>query len=954
MRQSTLARPTLARRVLLWIVVTAALAVVTTGAVGTTGKSGTSDPTQALFPRLPATTWVYAMTTEGRSTGLVVDRVVGRAQLRDGLAVEIESAYEDFLGRGAPLTTRRYVSTIGTRVVEHGSRDRAEYRPVEPPMPVFLASAKPGQTADWTGTQGGDPAAGVLTFVGEEDITVADRDYHGCRRHRSVVKITGDMPSVDTYDAWYCPGVGAVRSTERFVSATMSLRVVRDLVAFASADLTFHTAAASSAPVRRPGVTAPLGREGGPDQGRGGTNVVAGSLDTTRYAWTDRRDGAPVFAPVGDGRRVVVSDREGHVTSTDVRTGELAWRTRVSPPVVARPSVGPGQVFVADGAKSLLALDSATGGTRWATTFDDVVSAAPVVSDGVVVVAVEDRTVRGLAADDGRPLWTVRRDELVPTGLAVDGELVYFADAGGTVAALGLHDGLERWTFELDGPAATAPALTEGTLVVSDAQGHVDALDSRTGRLRWGQYRERTVTRQPAVSPRHVVLVLDDDHVEVLDTRTGASRWQRPVPQTGVPAVIAGDDVVVLDGLGRPRRYDVASGVPGSGGSLPALTGGDTVATVPMAAVDGALVVTLRHRTDDAMTLLALPLGRAPAVSPGALLRTETVRGLPDTPSFAASGDSTSFTFPSAQAVWSTSGERAEEVVKVTGSPFAIQAGDLVLAQSGERMLAIDRATGSTRWTATMAAAVPGTAPAVRGDIVVVPVRGTALTSYDRRTGTSRWTRRLSSGGTPSSSSPVFLPDGDILYADGGLARYDGRTGRRIWAREGLSVFAPLAVAAGRVYVTGFEHDDTGVVMALDLATGEPLWRAPFVPAVLQPPVVGGGVVAVIDGQLRLRVFSSTDHEKLWSVRLGSEVAGPPVLVDGAVVVDELGHREDVQAANHRVVAYNARDGRFLAAREPAGLDYGFAAFGALGDGLLFVPSFAAGPTGELMRLERT
>ena len=118
-----------------------------------------------------------------------------------------------------------------------------------------------------------------------------------------------------------------------------------------------------------------------------------------------------------------------------------------------------------------------------------------------------------------------------------------------------------------------------------------------------------------------------------------------------------------------------------------------------------------------------------------------------------------------------------------------------------------------------------------------------------------------------------------------------GKGERRIGARQGP------AVANGRVYAAGVSHG----VRALDLQTGNEIWRHASDLRLAGTPGVGEGLVVVggLEGDV-LALDAQTGEER-WSAKLGNEVIAAPAIGQGAVVV---------RSNDGRVTAFDAASGQ--------------------------------------------
>lgn len=179
------------------------------------------------------------------------------------------------------------------------------------------------------------------------------------------------------------------------------------------------------------------------------------------------------------------------------------------------------------------------------------------------------------------------------------------------------------------------------------------------------------------------------------------------------------------------------------------------------------------------------------------------------------------------------------------------------------KVRALDARDGRLLWERETRGAVVST-PAVAGDRIVVGNRAYDILALDAASGETRWKRYIWFSWVESSATVrdgvayVGSSDAAALFA------FDVATGRRLWAADVYGwAWGQPAVAAERVFVgisstRGYLAAHQGGVMAVDRATGRPLWRYAAAPPKAGPfgfpgsPAVGGGRVFVtgLDGRV--------------------------------------------------------------------------------------------------------
>lgn len=166
--------------------------------------------------------------------------------------------------------------------------------------------------------------------------------------------------------------------------------------------------------------------------------------------------------------------------------------------------------------------------------------------------------------------------------------------------------------------------------------------------------------------------------------------------------------------------------------------------------------------------------------------------------------------------------------------------------------------------------------------------------------------------------TPLVLPEGDIVYGGGGLARYDGATGEVEWQDPEAHLFGSAAYAGGVLYAASLSPTDrTGAVSAYDAGTGERLWSRPAAdPPLYVGTAVADGVVIAVDSQVAT-AYDARTGDPLWSVTMARDPAGTPVIVDGHVHLVEGGNGHDLDDDGYRISVHDLRTGRFLTAWEP-------------------------------------
>jgi outer membrane protein assembly factor BamB len=192
------------------------------------------------------------------------------------------------------------------------------------------------------------------------------------------------------------------------------------------------------------------------------------------------------------------------------------------------------------------------------------------------------------------------------------------------------------------------------------------------------------------------------------------------------------------------------------------------------------------------------------------------------------------------------------------------------------------------------------------------------------RTLTRKWDAVVGAG----HSSPVIAGTRIVVHTRQGtrevIAAYDLGTGARLWQdaydapyqvnpaaqQHGPGPKSTPAAAGGRVFALGI----SGVLSALDLATGKVLWR---VPAATTLPLYGTANSPVVDGDRVIAFMGGHDRGALTAFDAATGAVRWRWTGDGpgysSPVVSELsGTRQVIVQSQSRLIGVGAADGRLL------------------------------------------
>lgn len=235
--------------------------------------------------------------------------------------------------------------------------------------------------------------------------------------------------------------------------------------------------------------------------------------------------------------------------------------------------------------------------------------------------------------------------------------------------------------------------------------------------------------------------------------------------------------------------------------------------------------------------------------------------------------------------------------------------GDVVVlptgAPEGDRLIAIDRATGKQAWTAKAAERSMNTTPSywtagASAQLLyhyVKPPGRSGIAAVDLKDGSIVWS--VDAGSGMSSTAPMPLPSGRVL-----LQMWSGSTvfeaakdapPRPLWSNDELSAApAPAVYVDGHVY--GFGGNSGEFFKCVDAATGKSRWSS----RIYRGNTVAAGKTLVVQsessGLLRLVAADPSGYReltKLQSLRPGAATQTPPTIAGGTIFVR---NREEIVA----------------------------------------------------------
>jgi polyvinyl alcohol dehydrogenase (cytochrome) len=375
--------------------------------------------------------------------------------------------------------------------------------------------------------------------------------------------------------------------------------------------------------------------------------------------------------------------------------------------------------------------------------------------------------------------WAIRGKGLSggnPTSVtgspAVAGCVAYYGDWRGSVRAVSLRNGHALWRTRVDTasfpytPVNSSPAVSGNSVYASTGDGHVTALARGTGKVRWStlldSHAGTLLYASPVVSGRTLVIGVSSvqnaiqasgydfqGSIVALDTRTGTLRWRTPVMRPGVD----GPGGSVWSSAAIDRRRGVA--YVGTGQAYTEPSGPRNDALLALRLRDGHVVWSRQFTTKDVYTFFGsdccdYDIGASPNLF---RIKDETVVGVGD-----KGGRYAVLDRGSGRTVWRrrlcpgshlggvmTTAAVARGTLWVACNRFAAEAltpfPDLDNPRNRTEVVALNAATGSTRWSRRVQGVTLGALAEAGGGVFVPNTRG-QLRAFDGDRGRVLWTAR--------------------------------------------------------------------------------------------------------------------------------------------------------------------------------------------------------------------
>lgn len=304
------------------------------------------------------------------------------------------------------------------------------------------------------------------------------------------------------------------------------------------------------------------------------------------------------------------------------------------------------------------------------------------------------------------------------------------------------------------------------------------------------------------------------------------------------------------------------------------------------------------------------------AGSSGALMGVTVVDGR----AYAASVDGTVRAFDAAtgRTLWTTrlgegkSNRRRDHGARLSSKP-GVEGDLLVIGSLDGRVFALSSADGSHLWTVTVSSEILAQ-PAISGGFVAVRANDGRLYGLDSADGSRRWIydQPVPPLTLRGSSAPQI--SGGIIYSgfdNGVITALQLANGEPVWSQlialgEGRTEVERLADVDGRIVVDGdtvFGVGYGGKLAALTSYDGRPQWQRDL--SSYSGVAVNPSVVAVVDDEASVWLFERTSGSNLWKQDDLSWrwLSAPALVTDHAVVGDLDGYVHWLSLEDGRVVA---------------------------------------------------
>lgn len=217
---------------------------------------------------------------------------------------------------------------------------------------------------------------------------------------------------------------------------------------------------------------------------------------------------------------------------------------------------------------------------------------------------------------------------------------------------------------------------------------------------------------------------------------------------------------------------------------------------------------------------------------------------------------------------------------------LAGESGHVVFGNDGADIYCVAAADGKVIWKKSAGDRVNST-PAIGWGAALVSGCDAKLRAIDVKTGDERFAADL---GSLSPGSPVVLDDRIVVGTDQGRVVCLSPDGaKQLWEYTGVDedamVYSSPAVSSGVAVVGARDRH----VHAIDVKTGEGLWKFRTKGDVESSPAIAGGRVYVGSKDKKLYVLDLKTGKSLWEFNAGKSITASPAIAGGVVIVGDTG-----------------------------------------------------------------
>lgn len=217
---------------------------------------------------------------------------------------------------------------------------------------------------------------------------------------------------------------------------------------------------------------------------------------------------------------------------------------------------------------------------------------------------------------------------------------------------------------------------------------------------------------------------------------------------------------------------------------------------------------------------------------------------------------------------------------QVVSSPLVVD-GVVFIGATDGKLYALDATTGTERWPAFVTGAEIRASPSYADGTLYVASMDGRLYAIDAATGTQRCATSGAIG--PLSATPVVVGDTVLVGSSAQDLWEFGATDCRLSStgtyRTGTPVEVAPAVSDGIVYIPSDRR-----VLAIELGTNQDVWVFDGAQeAIRSSPVVASGVMYVGSDDGRMYAVDLLTGEELWKWETDGRIRSSPAIADGAI-----------------------------------------------------------------------